>query len=463
MESINPTLKAQALEHLKKNLGGDFEAFAESLEQKPKRAIRVNSLKADLDEITAALCLKERAAYSPDSFIAPDSLSGDHPYHRAGLFYMQEPSAMLPIEAARPFIEKLLAEKEYPLVLDLCAAPGGKTGQIAALMKGRGAILSNETVFKRARALASNVERLGIRNALVTSDTPDKIAALLSGTFDVVIVDAPCSGEGMLRKESYAWENMNEKTMRSCAERQSEIMRSAVSCAREGGLIVYSTCTLNSVENEEVLRPFINGGVLSPILCPHLSGVRQSRFFPAYRAFPQDGGGEGHFVCVMRKTAATGKPPRLVSPFDGVFKNISALKSVLSPLSKEPLFNAAYSFGDSVILSPTLPFVKGLSVVKAGVRAASGSNRLIPDHAYAAALTRNDAVIAINLKYETGNEDEKATGKALVEKYLRGEELDLETVRSGFGLLGADGYVLGLVKISGEGVKNHYPKGLRKA
>ncbi len=453
-------LTKQAAEHLKKNLGRDFDDFAAVLNQAPKRAIRINTLKADPKEIAAALSLTEKTAYCDSGYIA-DGISGNHPYHLSGLFYMQEPSAMLPVEAARPHLKEIFAEQSYPMVLDLCAAPGGKTGHIAAIMNGRGAIMSNETVFKRAALLASNVERLGIRNALVTSDTPDRISRLLGGAFDVVIVDAPCSGEGMLRKEPEAVNNMNEKTMIACAIRQSEIMRSAAKCVKENGLLIYSTCTLNVCENEEVLLPFVRSGELVPLECPHLPLVRKSNYFPAYRAYPQDGGGEGHFVCVLRKTASE-KPPKFASPFDGVYKKTAELKALLSPMSNNPIFHTAYRFKDAVILSPLLPFVKGLSVVKAGVKAATDGGRLIPDHAYAAALTRKDAVCAVNAYFETASAQERAAGRALTEKYLRGEQLDVKPRYDGYGLFCVDGYPLGLVKSSADGVKNHYPKGLRK-
>lgn len=461
MERTNPILPKQAENHLKKNLGSDFDDFMEALGKSPKRAIRVNTLKADPQEIAKVLSLTEKTAYCDCGYIA-DSLNGDHPYHRAGLFYMQEPSAMLPVEAARPYLDDIFAKESFPLVLDLCAAPGGKTGQIAAIMNGRGAIMANETVFKRAGSLASNVERLGVRNAIVTSHSPDKISKLLGGAFDVVIVDAPCSGEGMLRKESGAADNMNEKTMLACALRQREIMNSAAECVKENGLLIYSTCTLNATENEEVLRSFTESKEFVPLECPHLVKVRKSNIFPAYRAFPQDGGGEGHFVCVMRKTAPARKPPKFVCPFDGLYKKTAELKALLSPLSREPIFDTAYRFKDSVILSPPLPFVKGLSVVKAGVKAATTASRLIPDHAYVAALARKDAVAAANVCFETGSEEQRSFGKAVTEKYLRGEEPNVETTRDGYGVFCVDDYPLGLIKSSLAGVKNHYPKGLRK-
>lgn len=453
-----------------KNLGADAEDFLAALREKPKRAARINTLKADAAAVAAALGLDKRTDYCKDAFLIDDeSINGAHPYHCAGLLYFQEPSAMLAVEAARPHLQALFSASEFPTVLDMCAAPGGKSGQLAALLQGRGVMVCNETVFKRTAPLLSNLERLGVRNAMVTSSSADEFARLLGGAFDACFVDTPCSGEGMLRKEASAWENMNEKTMLACAARQAEIFCAAKACVKEGGLLVYSTCTLNRTENENILLDAVQSGEFEPLACPHLQNVRQSDVFTAYRAFPQDGGGEGHFVCVLKKRASSPRPPRFSSPFSGAFRDEKKLRDALQPLCAPPLFYTPFLFRDGVYLSPPLPFVKGLSVVRAGVKAAqiSGS-RLIPDHAYALSLRREETVNRLSFPCapydENGHASDAAAaaeGAAALAAYLRGEQLSVPSPFQGYGAVCADGYPLGLVKAGGDGVKNRYPKGLR--
>lgn len=455
-------MNEQALLHIKKNLDKYAEGFLSVLGENPKRAVRINTLKADPEDIAAKLGLSEKTVYSGDAFIAPECLTGAHPYHHGGLLYFQEPSAMLSVEAARPYLAELTGSLDYPLVLDMCAAPGGKSGQIAELLKGRGALVSNEIDYKRAKVLSSNLERLGVRNCAVTSSSPDRIAEVLGNIFDAVIVDAPCSGEGMLRKEKAAWDNMNFKTMLACAERQSEIMSYAVNCLKEGGLLVYSTCTLNETENEMTLLPLIESGELEPLECPHLKLVHRSARFAAYRALPQDGGGEGHFVCVMRKLKGGASKPKLKIHYDKVLKKSAPLEAVLSKLCKDPIFATPCFSGDNIFLCPLLPPLSGLNVIRAGAYAASViKNGFVPSHGYAAALKRDDMISSLDFHYETGDENEKALGRKNIESYLRGEQLECPETYRDWGLICADSFPLGLIKMSGGLAKNHYPKGLR--
>lgn len=449
--------------HLRKNLGKDAEDFIAALSLPPKRAVRVNTLKADPKEITAVLKLETPSDYCPDAYICENEhLGGTHPYHAAGLLYFGEPSAMLAIEAARPYLTELLESSEYPLVLDACAAPGGKSGAVAALMKGKGLLVSNEIVSARAAVLSGNLERLGVRNAMITSSPTENLASAMSGIFDAVIADVPCSGEGMLRKEESAWDNMNEKVMISCARRQSEIVENAAKCVKEGGLLIYSTCTLNTTENEGVLAPLLERGEFRAKECPHLKRVRTSERFFAYRAFPQDGGGEGHFVCVLEKTRGERKKTNFSSPFDGKYKNAADLEKLLGSLSRSPLFYTPYRFKDSVVLCPPLPSAKGIYLVRAGVKAAvcSGSS-LVPDHCFAASVLKDEALIALDIRCEVGTDDKRRQGAALFAKYTHGEQIESPGEKLGWGLVCTDGYPLGLVKSSGGYLKNHYPKALR--
>lgn len=450
--------------HIINGLGQYAEGFLEALYLPPKRSARINTLKADVQEIAAALNLTKKSDYCPDAYLLEEdsSLSGVHPYHCGGLIYLQEPSAALAIEAARPHLTEIVNETEYPLFLDLCAAPGGKSGQLAALMKGKGVLVSNETEYSRTAALNSNMERLGVRNCMITSNRPDALAELLHGAFDAVAVDAPCSGEGMLRKEPSAWDNMNDKTVKACAARQSAIVRSAAALLKRGGIMIYSTCTLNRSENEDVLLPLIDSGEFKPLSCPHLKNVRNSALFTAYRALPQDGGGEGHFVCVLKKLSPSLPPPRFSNPFSQQYKRTAALKSALSQITVNPPTAQAYVFKNGVTLCPPLPYVKGLSVVRAGVRAAAISgSALVLEHSFAMTVLRDETVNKLNFACEIGTGNEKSAGRAALNVYLKGGAPVPSAPFSGFGLVLADGYPLGLIKAGGDGVKNRYPSGLR--
>ena len=445
----------QVVSHIRKSLGAFAEDFLAVLNQSPKRAVRVNTLKISVAEAQSLMSLQEPNVYCDEAFLADDTLKGTHPYHHAGLIYFQEPSAMLAIEAARPYLTELFARNDYPLVLDLCAAPGGKSGQAAALLNGRGALISNEIDFRRAKVLSSNLERLGVRNCAVLSDTPERIASCLQGVFDAVIVDAPCSGEGMLRKEPDALKNMNDKTVAACAARQREILISALRCLKEGGILVYSTCTLNETENELSLLPFISSGELKPLECPHLKLVHRSERFFAYRALPQDGAGEGHFVCVLRKTSGGEKKPKLVAYGDRV-KNIGELSRLAASLTKEPLYGEPRMRNDGVYLCPLLPPMSGLCVVRLGVQLASPiKNGFIPSHSFVAAMKKDTAQDPLNFRLGIDAE------RQAVERYLMGDTVSSAPEIRGFKAVAVDSFPLGLVKASGGEAKNHYPKGLR--
>ena len=223
----------------------------------------------------------------------PTARPGLHPYHEAGVYYLQEASAMSAVA--------LLDPREGERVCDLCAAPGGKTTQIAGKMAGKGLLLCNEINPKRARILSQNIERMGVTNALVTNEHPENLAKRMPGFFDRVLIDAPCSGEGMFRKEEAAVTDWSEETVEMCARRQREILRSGAKLLRSGGRLVYSTCTFAPAENEETVAAFLEE---HPDFA--LEQVEAPWFTPAgggmFRLWPHKLLGEGHFVAVLRKS-----------------------------------------------------------------------------------------------------------------------------------------------------------------
>lgn len=277
---------------MRRELGDEFPAFLASYEEPPKRGLRVNTLKNEPEEfLRVSPWALEPTGMLEEGFVVKGGEGfGRHPYHAAGLFYMQEPSAMSAVAAA-PVDESGLK------VLDLCAAPGGKTGGIAARMRGEGMLIANEIVPKRARLLAQNVERLGITNAAVICERPDSIARALPEFFDIVMVDAPCSGEGMFRKDETAVMEWSPEHVAACAERQKLILQSAAECVRPGGCIVYSTCTFSREENEGVIEDLLVGH--EDFSAEHME-----------RLYPHTSCGEGHFVCRLRRSGHPGGSKR---------------------------------------------------------------------------------------------------------------------------------------------------------
>jgi 16S rRNA C967 or C1407 C5-methylase (RsmB/RsmF family) len=236
------------LSRLKNQLGDEYDDYLRSLDRPRAVALRFNPLKTD---IFPALPFVEEpvpwAAYG--HYYAPDARPGLHVWHEAGLYYLQEASAMAPVT--------LLAPQPGELVLDLCAAPGGKTTQIAALMGGAGLLICNEINPKRAKILSRNIERMAVSNALVLNHHPRDLERHFTGCFDRVLVDAPCSGEGMFRKEEAAVTDWSEETVHMCAERQGQILATAARLLRPGGRLVYSTCTLLPEENAQQIERFL--------------------------------------------------------------------------------------------------------------------------------------------------------------------------------------------------------------
>ncbi len=259
------------LKRMQGMLGDEYEAFLQSYGQEKYQALRLNSLKKTKDGESAATVLafqgeacKEplfwhgrkpvfhlrRVTWAKDAYYyEKEDQPGRHPFHEAGLYYIQEPSAMAPVT--------LLEVQPGERVLDLCAAPGGKSTQIAAALQGRGLLVSNEIHPARARILSENIERMGIRNACVTNETPQRLTQIFSGYFNRILVDAPCSGEGMFRKNEDACEEWNPENVELCADRQDEILNCAAQMLLPGGRLVYSTCTFAPQENEGSISRFL--------------------------------------------------------------------------------------------------------------------------------------------------------------------------------------------------------------
>jgi NOL1/NOP2/sun family putative RNA methylase len=232
------------LDRMKQMLEEEYPAFLNSYEDARYQALRINPSKTDTDRFTeeTSFHLQPVPWEANGFYYEKEDQPGKHPYHEAGVYYIQEPSAMAPAA----YLDAQPGEK----VLDLCAAPGGKSTQIAAAMQGKGLLVSNEIHPARAKILSENIERMGIRNAMVTNESPQALASVFTEYFDRIMVDAPCSGEGMFRKNEQACDEWSPENVKTCAARQQEILSCAASMLRPGGRIVYSTCTFAPEENE---------------------------------------------------------------------------------------------------------------------------------------------------------------------------------------------------------------------
>ena len=433
---------------MKELLCSDFDAFSASLEKERTRGLRANTLKISAEDLSAALGVKRRVPFEPNGFFI-DEKYGLHPYHHAGLFYLQEPSAMLPVAAISPYLKGN--------ILDLCAAPGGKSTQIAGNMHKGSFLVSNEIVSSRAAVLSSNLERMGSA-AAVTCMSPAELEKRCPDFFDAIVVDAPCSGEGMFRKERAAIRDWSLQNVYSCAVRQFEILCSAANMLASGGHIVYSTCTLNDVENEGVISKFLSThsdfSLVEPSEEIRSVAARGFGIREAMRLFPHTFEGEGHFACLLRKnngyTANNLKTTALSDVPKACERQIADILAEFGANLKG--YKTAF-YGNTVyIVSENFSIPTSVRLLRCGIPALEVKEKhILPLHGLAMFLKRYECPKAFDLAWDS----------QLISKYLSGEQLDIQADFSGFGVISVEGYPLGIVKSSGGALKNHYPKGLR--
>ena len=455
------TLPEAYVAQMKRLLGeAGFFAYEQSLARPVTRALRVNLLLRPDGSLPCAIeGVSERVPWAKGCyFVDGDARPGLSPLHEGGLFYLQEPSALSAVS--------VLAPQPGERVLDLCAAPGGKSTQIAVLMQGRGLLVCNEPVPSRAQILSRNVERMGVRNAIVTSAMPAQLAPRFPAFFDRILVDAPCSGEGMFRRQPEARDEWSAGSPRGCADRQLEILEAAAKMLAPGGALVYSTCTFNDTENEGVLARFTAAHPEFALEAFELPGLPSgSRGY--VHLYPHEIRGEGHFVSLLRKAPdAPGapeneeKPRRAVKPARGRGEQAKKAQQPAIAVPEDVLapgvsFDRLHAAGGSLWALPEglddLSRLDGLRVLRTGLLLAHAEGRRAePDHALAMALTPCEAA-------RTAELDE---AQALA--YQAGETLELGDLEPGYTLLTLRGVSLGFGKQAGGVMKNHYPKGLRR-
>ena len=447
-------LPAGFTERMKTVLGEEFDAFIAQYDLPPVRGLRVNTLRLSKERFLELSPWKVGRSETLDEglvLLEEAEHIGTHPYHIAGLFYMQEPSAMSVIAEAG--IEPGMK------VLDLCAAPGGKSGGAAARLRGKGLLVSNEIVPSRAKQLARNLERLGVTNAVVTSAHPDAVANALPGYFDRVIVDAPCSGEGMFRKDPQAIAEWSLEHVASCAVRQRAIMESAARCVAPGGKLIYSTCTFSREENEGVIEGFLSD---HPDFSPEMMR----------RLYPHTCTGEGHFVArlIWSGSIENIERPAKKDGRSAPVKKERELSPVGKPLEKPVReFLSAALDGETSILPLRVygqklvycPFeypdeLTSLPIVSFGVEVGEFTKgRLRPSHAFFMA--------AHGLGYRKCFDF--APDDPLLLSFLGGNTLpvsesDAEEFSGCFCPVTVSGFAVGFGKVSDGQLKNHLPKGL---
>ncbi len=423
------------LERMKAQLGEEYDAFLQSLERPRAVALRFNPLKGDSPALPF---VQDAVPWEPEGFYYdPMSRPGLHVFHEAGVYYLQEASAMAPVA--------LLDPQPGERVCDLCAAPGGKTTQIAGRMRGEGFLLCNEINPKRAKILSRNIERMAVANALVTNEHPATLAARFAAQFDKVLIDAPCSGEGMFRKEEAAVTDWSVETVQMCARRQAEILHSGAQLVRAGGRLVYSTCTFAPEEDELAVAQFLQ---THPEFEPE---VIETPWFEAgengsHRMWPHKLRGEGHFTAVLRKK---GGECADFTPVSGT-KLPKEWNQFAKELGIRLPEGSALQFGQSLYLAPAgMPDISRLKVLRPGLELGTvKKDRFEPAHALALWLQGCENV------HDLDPEGEQ------IAKYLHGDVIASD--RRGWCLVTAGGYSIGWGKGDGKVLKNHYPKGLRR-
>ncbi|MFR4732694.1 MAG: RsmB/NOP family class I SAM-dependent RNA methyltransferase [Agathobacter rectalis] len=449
---------------MKAFLGDEWDDFLYSYDNNRFQALRFNTLKVQSQEeimrilMVLGISSDKRVSWANEAYYFDENVRpGKHPYHEMGLYYIQEPSAM---SAAA-----LLAPKPGMRVLDLCAAPGGKSTQLATYLGDSGLLVSNEINTQRSRILSQNIERMGIKNAIVTNEDSFVLASHFPGFFNAIQVDAPCSGEGMFRKLPEAIEQWSMENVAICAARQKEILDNAAVMLKPGGTIVYSTCTFSKEENEDVIEYFLERH-------PDFTLEEMERFWP------HKVDGEGHFVAKLvrrgcvdtdlkadRKTKKNKNSKNRKNETKPALtkENMKLLSEFLDETISEDVAawiknSRLVMFGEQLYRLPDMEVdIKGLKVQRAGLHIGEfKKQRFEPSHSLALALKLNDAKNLVKLTCDNPQTIGFFNGQSVV---LSDEQT--AECKKGWALVCVDGYPAGWGKVNGAQVKNHYPKGLR--
>lgn len=439
-------------ERMKKLLGDEYPLYLAALEQEPVKGFRVNTDKISVEEFEKINTLSgEKIPYVENGFYLHTDKIGNHPYHHAGMIYVQEPGAMAPAECVE-------IQPDWH-ILDMCAAPGGKSTQLKNKLGKSGVLVSNEIIPSRCKVLTGNIERLGLRNVITTCSDTGHLIRFFHKSFDLIMVDAPCSGEGMFRKDEEAVNQWSEENVRLCAERQLEILNNAVPLLKDGGYIVYATCTFSLEENEMVVDSFLRKHPefelkeVTPAVRENtcdgvcFDGCECEKISLARRFYPHKSKGEGQFMAVLKskiepshrkenpKKCKVKENPIVTEFLDSVLTNYEKDNVIVSG-DKVNYFTPVFSIPDAY-------FSCGVTIGE--IR----KNYIQPHHQFFMALGK-DFKRKINLSPDSEN----------LKKYLHGEEIEAD-LPNGWAVVTVNGCTIGGAKVVSGKAKNHYPKGLR--
>lgn len=456
-------LPVKFLENMRKLLPPEeLQAYLDSYQEERVYGLRVNTNKLS-PEAFEAICpfAIEKIPWIENGYYYKgcDKPAKD-PYYYAGLYYLQEPSAMTPAN--------VLPVSPGERVLDICAAPGGKSTELAAKLKGKGVLVSNDISNSRAKALLKNLELFGITNAYTISEAPYRLAEHFEGYFDKILIDAPCSGEGMFRKEPSVMKSWVEHGNDYFVKLQKEITAYALKMLRPGGMLLYSTCTFSPLEDEQIVSYMLEQDPQLRLIQPEwYEGFDHGHpewsdgnpeLTKCVRIWPHRMKGEGHFLALLQKgdesihSASAGTVFSDQLPSGLPEEMASFFQAVRMPLR----WQGYEQREERAVLHPDCDRgLKGLRIMRSGLLLGeSKKNRFEPSQAFAMALQKNDYPNVLDLK----REDDR------VIRYLKGETIELrqeDAVEKGWVLICVDGYPLGFGKAAGAAVKNKYLAGWR--
>lgn len=438
------------LKKMKNLLKDEFDVFEKSFYNDPYKGLRINTLKTNSETFEKISPFNvETVNWSKEGYYIPNKKEvkpGKHPYYHCGLYYIQEPSAMLSVEVLNP--------NPGDKVLDICAAPGGKSTQICAKMKNRGVVISNDINPKRTIALLKNIEMFGITNCVVTNTTPEKLEGIFEGYFDKILIDAPCSGEGMFRKDVKNVKKYKDDGIEDYCNMQKNILNHIPKMLKPGGKIVYSTCTFSPEENEGIMNWFINEYPQFKLLDIDINDLENGRpdwingddqLSKSKRAWPHKLKGEGHFIALLEKTCGE------EVNHDSFRINSEKLEPYYEfvnkyDLPKKYLVNVHYDRGKLYLVPEELINLNNIKTLNIGMHIGNiKNNRFIPSQALALSLKINEFNNSINIS--------SADINAI--KYLKGETL-LVKGTNGWKLVCIDEFSAGWAKQNQNMLKNCY-------
>lgn len=427
-------------------LGEDgLEKYLAELERPSPRALRVNTLKGEVSKLSDFTL--SPVPYSENCYYFSQDRIGNHPLHHAGLFYVQEPGAMIPVAS-------IDIQKDWK-IFDTCSAPGGKSLQACSFLGEDGFIISNEINAPRARIMAGNFERMGVKNSVITSAEVSAVAKQFPYYFDLVIVDAPCSGEGMFRKEEDAVRDWSEENVKMCAERQKDILQSASRSVRGGGYLIYSTCTFSLEENENVVNGFLEANPDFEAISPNqrvfpytLSGVGCDKY---RRFYPHIAKGEGQFSALLKRKGEEWESPDIKSSLGDLNREeMKCVQEFLDGVITDYKPDFIKKFKDFVVyINPEIPVPERLTY-SCGVTLGEVRKGYFQPHHQLFSAMGNGFKRKIDLPLED----------PCLDAYLKGEEITYDC-ENGWCAVLANGVALGGGKAVNGHIKNHYPKGLR--